>query len=569
MRIDRARPRRMSRVTILGCVSLGLSCACKPKAIPNDPDAHVPLATAPEWKNWSENLVHQPALDGENYYFSPTTQDELRTIVKMATEAGVSLRVTGQRHSQPPLVADDNRGAPPQKTKTWLVDMSCYADLGADGKENISLDAKGKRVTINAGIREDEVDSFLTDNDLMLQTVTAGGFFSIGGMTAIDVNGATIDAPIFAETASSFDIMGPDGSVTTIDAQTPGGEGWSALQFARVSLGALGIVTSVTLDVKARPWATTLEGSRSRYAIEDEAGFIQRYTQLLEDHDRLESFYNPYSDDFLALAWNEEANPSTQVPNEGAQFASACTYAERGQPGAPFEVPIEERVAEKTEEYVQVHGNREEAKLLIDFALRNIEKQVDAAAKNHSDLWLSAAARVVFMSYFIELPTVDAAGLGRAWKGIDAVTRRVRSSDEFLIAGPLEFRFIRGGDSALAGTYSADPDALFINLDLIAFVGPESASEYPPQMLQFFADIEREWVALGGWPHNGKMYGFHDPKEAEGSATAPFNPAFLAELATRRGDRITAFEAYRRTRDPSGLFCNDYLRDLMLCGAAP
>jgi FAD/FMN-containing dehydrogenase len=58
---------------------------------------------------------------------------------------------------------------------------------------------------VNPGAREDDVDAFLTKHDLMFKTVTAGGFFSLGGMTSVDVHGGTVDAPIFAETASSFD----------------------------------------------------------------------------------------------------------------------------------------------------------------------------------------------------------------------------------------------------------------------------------------------------------------------------------------------------------------------------
>ena len=60
-------------------------------------------------------------------------------------------------------------------------------------------------------------------------------------MTAVDVHGATINAPIFAETVSAFTIMGPDGQVKTINRQTPEAVGWSPLRFARVSLGALGV----------------------------------------------------------------------------------------------------------------------------------------------------------------------------------------------------------------------------------------------------------------------------------------------------------------------------------------
>ena len=94
----------------------------------------------------------------------------------------------------------------------------------------------------------------------MLDTVTAGGFFSIGGMTAVDVHGGTVAAPIFAEAVSAFTILGADGNETIINKQSKDGEGNSLLAFARVSLGALGIVTRMTLDVLPRPHKNTLHG---------------------------------------------------------------------------------------------------------------------------------------------------------------------------------------------------------------------------------------------------------------------------------------------------------------------
>ena len=42
----------------------------------------------------------------------------------------------------------------------------------------------------------------------MLKTVTAGGFFSLGGITAVDVHGATVAAPIFADSVVAFNVMG-------------------------------------------------------------------------------------------------------------------------------------------------------------------------------------------------------------------------------------------------------------------------------------------------------------------------------------------------------------------------
>jgi FAD/FMN-containing dehydrogenase len=490
----------------------------------------------------------------------PANLSQLQTIVKQAAAAGgVTLRTSGQRHSQTPLVAADNRsGAVPT---TWLVDLSCYADLGPGGNQRMALDASQQTVTVNTGVREDELDAFLTANNLMLQTVTAGGFFSLGGMTAVDVHGATVNVPIFAETASAFTLVGPDGTVTTIDENSPAVGSWKPLQFARVSFGALGIVTSVTLNVMARPWATTLVPNRKSYTL-DQNQFVALFKNLLAvPNTRIETFFNPYSNEFLALTWDVDASPSTKTPNHTSTVPNACTRAGNDDYGAPNEGSIE-HIAEQAAILAQASGVPLLASGLMSAAFRTVENLFDVAAAGYSDMWLTQAARVIFMSYFVELPNLDDAGLNRTWQGLNAVVNRLKPQD-FLLVGPIEFRFVKGGNSAMAGTYTSNANSTFVNLDLIAFVEATQASAYPPALLSFFADVERAWVALGGMPHNGKMYGFYDPAGPPGSFTAPFNPGYLANLATRRADRVTAFEGYREQRDPKGMFCNAYVASLL------
>ena len=217
--------------------------------------------SAPVWSNWTGNLVHEPPTNGANYYFRPTNLAELKSVLTDAAAKRVTVRASGQRHSQPPLVTNDNRGAVPPTATTYLVDMSCYSDLGPD----LMALTGPNQVTVNPGATEDELDAFLTKNNLMLETVTAGGFFSIGGMTAVDVHGGTIKAPIFADTASAFTILGADGNETIINEQSKDADGNSLLAFARVSLGALGIVTRITLNVLPRPYKNTLQGGCDWY----------------------------------------------------------------------------------------------------------------------------------------------------------------------------------------------------------------------------------------------------------------------------------------------------------------
>lgn len=513
------------------------------------------------WRNWAQNIVHTMTIDGE-YYFSPTSLAELQDIVRQAVKAGATVRVSGQRHAQPPLVAEDSRVAP--SSTRWLIDLSCYKDLGPGGNQSIVLHPSEGTVTVNTGIREDELDAFLTTNNMMLKTVTAGGFFSLGGMTAVDVHGATINAPIFAETVSAFSIMGPDGQVKTINAQTPAVDGWSPLRFARVSLGALGIVTSVTVDVIPRPWATTLRsGKDTKITCHDEQAFIAQFKTLLASHDRVESFFNPYSNKFLVLWWDVVSSPSAKTPNLKIAVPDACALAGEDVFGAPYLIPMEP-IIEPPLIAAQYAGIKFAASTIIDAGYLTIEALFDQATTVYSDLWLTKASRVIFMSYFVELPALDDAGLSKAWKGLEAVMARLQSSTtDFLVVAPMEFRFVRGGDTALAGTYTETPNATFVNLDLIGYVPAVAASEYPNRLLHFFADIERAWVALGGMPHTGKMFGFYDPSQPAGTFSPPFNPVFLADLAKRRSARTKAFDSYRRTCDPKGVFHNNFVAALL------
>ncbi len=531
--------------------------------------------TAPTWWNWSGNLEHLPPTDGEAYYFAPTNLAELQAVLSHAKQKGVTVRVSGQRHSQPPLVADDNRAAAPAQPTTYLVDMSCYVDIPPNG---IELGPGSQQITVNPGVREDDVDAFLQQNNLMFKTVTAGGFFSIGGMTAVDVHGATVEAPIFAETASSFTILGADGNQTTIDATTPPVNGWSPLQFARVSLGGLGVVTRITLDVLPRPYANSLQGGTQRFLWADQSSFVAGMQSLLTGstkHDRLEVFYSPYNAhynyaNFLVLWWDTVASPSPPIPNSSPAAPTACALAQQGKFGAPVLTGISGYAAQyvRASQYFNdpnnpLHFPPVATRGFVDLALAVIEMQAAAANSSYSELWLTEASQVMFMSYFIELPNLDATGLGKVWAGLDAVASRTVPKGPFHIAAPMEFRFVKAGNSAMSSAYSTNAGAYLVNLDLIGFIEPTSASAYPAALLQFFADVERDWVAMGGFPHNGKMYGFYDPNAAPGSYTAPFNPSFLAALGVRRGQRQQAFNAYRQSQDPTGLFYNQYLQELL------
>lgn len=80
---------------------------------------------------------------------------------------------------------------------------------------------------------------------------------------------------------------------------------------------------------------------------------------------------------------------------------------------------------------------------------------------------------------------------------------------------------MKAADSAMAETYNAHPNKVYMVLDLITLVRPAGKStndskNYSKRLLQFMATVEWKWFEEeGGLPHQNKMYGFNDPDGAK------------------------------------------------------
>ena len=272
----------------------------------------------------------------------------------------------------------------------------------------------------------------------------------------------------------------------------------------------------------------------------------------------------------------KDPSPKTSNGPPNPDPPNACVLAGKNQYGAPYLTGIAKYGADAAQraQYQVSPGNTlsgviedgfDNPAVIAAITFDVIEPEVAKANKLHSEMWLTGAVRVIFMSYYIPLPALDDDGLRKVWDGLDVVSQIVTKDGNFHIAAPMEFRFVKGGDTAMSATFTEDPEhTWFVNLDLIGFVEADrTSSDYPAVLLQFFADVERKWVEMGGFPHHGKMYGFYDPTAAPGTHTAPFNANFLADLRQRRGARLEAFNAYRKSLDPNGLFYNRFLRALL------
>jgi xylitol oxidase len=168
--------------------------------------------------NWSRNFEYTAAR-----LHRPTTLDEVKQIVASATKVGV----LGSRHSFNGIA--DTTG-----------DLISLEALEAE----IVIDAEALTVTTGAGIRYGELGAFLQERGYGLANLASLPHISVAGATATATHGSGNGNQNLAAAVAGLTLVTADGTVLELTRSSPEFAG------AVVGVGALGIVTSITLDIE-------------------------------------------------------------------------------------------------------------------------------------------------------------------------------------------------------------------------------------------------------------------------------------------------------------------------------
>jgi FAD/FMN-containing dehydrogenase len=169
--------------------------------------------------NWDSTLSSRPAR-----FCQPDTVEDLCEIVKTAAAEGSTVRVTGAGHSWSDFVL----------TNQTLVNLDKLTRLRR---------VDGTRVTIEAGIRLKNLTALLADNGLGMKNLGTIREQSIAGAISTGTHGTGQAFGNISTQIVGMKLVKADGSIWTITEQDS-----AMLRAARVSIGALGIITEVTLD---------------------------------------------------------------------------------------------------------------------------------------------------------------------------------------------------------------------------------------------------------------------------------------------------------------------------------
>ena len=189
-----------------------------PSGLPPRP----PRTADDRFLNWAGTVSTRPSSWRE-----PTSEDEVAGLVAEARERGGRVRVVGAGHSWSEVAAPND----------VAVSLDRLAGL-------VSLDPERGLATVRAGTRLRDLNAALAARGYALPIVGSIAAQSLAGATATGTHGSSLVHGNLASLVRAMKLVDGRGELTTLAEPDP------RLLGARVSLGALGVVTELTVRVE-------------------------------------------------------------------------------------------------------------------------------------------------------------------------------------------------------------------------------------------------------------------------------------------------------------------------------
>ena len=424
----------------------------------------------PRWRNWAGNQECAPT-DLEY----PRDEHDLAQVVKRAAAAGERVKVAGSGHSFTDIACTDGR----------MVSLERYGDV-------LHVDTAARTATVQAGITIGQLNEALWDRGLALPNLGDISYQSISGAISTATHGCGIRFGGLATQVVGMELVLADGSVLRCSAdQEP-----EVFACARVGLGALGVVSTLTLQCEP---AFNLHALEQPMTLGEVLGSLDEH---IEGNDHFEFFWQPHTDRTMTKRNNRVDEPPSnrgrwkefrdKVLLENVAFGALCRVG-RMRPSL-------------------------------------IPRLNETIASGFGKVWRVDRSYRVFTSmrlvHFVEMEySVPRPAAAEALRALQSFIDR----SGLRISFPVEVRFVAADDIPLSTAYG----------DQRCYIAVHVYRGMPYE--QYFRGVEAIMGDLGGRPHWGKMH------YQTAATLAPRYPEW---------DR---FRAVRARLDPEGRFRNAYL----------
>lgn len=432
------------------------------------------------WQNWSGRLTGEAAELGR-----PGGTEDVVTAVNRAVTDGRRVKVAGSGHSF-----------------SEVADPTGALSLRMDRLDRVlDVDAESGRVTVGSGITLHQLNPVLQRFGLAMENLGDIDRQTIAGATATGTHGTGAGFGSLSTQLRGMTVVLADGSVRQCSSeQHP-----ELFAAARVGLGALGVITEVTLQCVP---AYVLH---SREAAMPLGQVLEELDALVDGNDHFEFFWFPHTRTALTRRWNRlpADTPLHPISSRRRQIGDGMqTIAGNALFGLAAAVPRLTPPITRAVSAVFAGPEQTDVSYKVFASRRDIRF-------NEGEYGIPRAAAVATLREII------------GWMG---------THDE-KVSFPFEVRFVAPDDIPLSPGYGRAS----------AYIAFHQFHRMPYR--RFFDAMEDILGAVEGRPHWGKMH------RLDASTLRPRYP------------RFDDFVTLRDSLDPTGVFANAYLDRVL--GMAP
>jgi L-gulono-1,4-lactone dehydrogenase len=426
------------------------------------------------WTNWAGNQrAHVQRIA------APANTREVADTVRAAAAAGLRVKPVGSGHSFTPVAATDG----------VQIRLGRLTRLRA-------ADPRTGLVTVEAGMPLWHLNELLAEQRLALTNMGDIQAQTVSGAIGTGTHGTGRSSASIAAQVAALEIVLADGSIVTCS-ETAHRDLFEA---ARLSLGAIGVITAVTFRTEP---GFLLSAREEPMPLND---VLDSFDELCRDNEHFEFWWFPHTPAAMVKRNNRTPGPPRPLPQTRAwledQFLSNTVFAGMCRLGrsAPRAIPSINKVAAKA---------------------LSPRRYTD-----RSDKVFTSPRRFKFLEMEYALPREAAVpALREVRRLIDLTGQRV--------SVPVEVRVAPADDLWLSTAHGRDSVYLAFHM----FQGTDPG--------EYFQGVERIMVDHEGRPHWGKL---HTRTHEDLAACYP---------------RFADFLAVRDKTDPDRMFANDYTRQVL------
>jgi FAD/FMN-containing dehydrogenase len=449
--------------------------ALRPETSQNSPFIKNSLPDQPlTWKNYSGTVVSHP-----RQIVKPKDLVELQEAVKQARQ----VRAVGAGHCY-------NQAA---KTDETLIETKPFEKI-------LQVDRDRLQVKVEAGCTLAHFNSKLAKLGLALPSMGDIAHQTLGGLVATATHGTGIKWGTMAgaNALAGVELVTANGDLLSLSSERPADD--EMLKAARVSLGALGVTYSVTLNVVP---AHNLELTTRPCKLHEALNLDHCNT-----NDHYEFWFFPFTENAMCITRNVTTKPKAVnhitrnlyhqlfVENLMIEGILKAAYLKKGTiPGV---------IRDMTKHIPHEHAIDRSDKIMVSPRLFKTQLMEYAFPINKCEEAVAA---------YLDVAEEFAMKHGK---------------DAYFAHLPCEVRFVKGDEGTFLSPTNSGGYTCYVDLTSHAIF-----HNYAP----FFQAVEERFLALGGKPHWGKHF-YKNPM--------PLYP------------QANAFLAVREKLDPQGKFLNDF-----------